>query len=239
MYYWNRANFVGLLDLATALREDSHLEGLARYCELRERGLRQQALAELDQFLQAAQLLDTGTRREVAAKIASLHIEHPETHQFLAHPLRTHFVEPELAAWSTACPDAAEPLSLLAVLRHDSDLLRRALALDPQNVQVRTALVTVLVRHVDFATHHLGESRFIGSEADALSALEEARDLLAGMPEAAVGPLRREVTSLTELVHDWLSYRAAPEGTFRDWSDDHCTSRGWWSVAYYRTTGRR
>lgn len=63
MHYWNRDNFVGLLELARELANTHALRVLAEYCVLREKGLRTQALARLDEFLTEAALWDIDMRR--------------------------------------------------------------------------------------------------------------------------------------------------------------------------------
>lgn len=47
MHYWNRTNFEGLRSIASSLAERPELADFAAYCDLRHRGLRQQAMDRL------------------------------------------------------------------------------------------------------------------------------------------------------------------------------------------------
>jgi hypothetical protein len=98
-YYWNQKNFEGLTSLSLELRTDSRLERLARYCDLREKGLRRQALAQLRAFIEQTWSWDVTTRREAAIRILDAHWKMPQAHWFLTEPLRKQFLERVLEEW--------------------------------------------------------------------------------------------------------------------------------------------
>ncbi len=234
-HYWNRENFEGLLALAAALRTDARLEHLARYCELRERGLRRQAFAELDAFFANAKTWSPAVCRDVALTILELNRRTPEAHQFLSVPLQRKFIEPVLVAWRAEEPTNAIATRELGLFGRDQDTLRAALAMNPQDLEVRAAIVEALLQFVSYATHHLVEGLFIGDEADAASALDEAAALLEGGADVkAMRMLRKETEGLARLLADWLEYRKAPEGTFREWCDQRSRVHPWWGIFYYK-----
>lgn len=233
-YYWNRANFEGLAALVVAFRADARLVRLARYCELRERGLRKEALKELNAFIGDAGTWETPTRREVVLRILDCHWGTPQAHQFLAEPLRRRLVEPVLEQWRAAERTNAVPLRHLALLRGDRDLLDEALLLNAKDDGVRAAIARMLVRSVDFATHHLSEGKFIGEVSDSERALSEVAALLNGATDPrALAPIDQERRALAALLADWRQYLEAPEGTFPEWCRARNRTHGWWSIVYY------
>jgi hypothetical protein len=233
--YWNRENFEGLAALASTLREDARLEPLGRYCELREKGLRREAFAELDRFLAGTASWDVATQRSIALTVLAANRSAPDAHQFLSEPIRRRFIEPVLDRWREDEPGNAVPLGELGLLRRDQRLLTRALELDPADDRVRAALAAMLLEYVAHATHHLVEGTFIGSEADAASALAEASDLLAGISDpAAVRYLRYDLEDLRRLLADWQEYQLAPTGSFPEWCRERNRDHRWSSIYYYR-----
>jgi uncharacterized membrane protein YccC len=177
-YYWNKDNFEGLLAVAAELRMDPHLEPLARYCELREKGLRKQALSMLDEFLEEAETWDTATARSLVVTILEVYWSRKAAHQFLTAPLQQRLIEPVLEEWCRAEPENPLPARHFALLRSDVVLLEAALRLDPDDQAVRATLARKHIAFVDYATHHLVEGCFIDDEAEASRALEEADKLL-------------------------------------------------------------
>jgi hypothetical protein len=234
MFYWNTSNFDGLKSLAAALRADARLEHLAGYCELREKGLRREAFARLEAFLSEAASWDVPVQRSLAVHILDAHWRTPQSHQFLTDPLRKRFIEPVLEAWRDADANHPLPARHLALLRRDQSLLAEALRLDPKDDVVRAALVSMLLGFVDYATHHLVESRFIGDENESASALAEAASLLAEADDpSSVQALNQELAALTSLLSDWREYQLAPQGTFPDWCRARNRPRNWPSIVYY------
>jgi len=234
IYYWNRANFEGLVSLAVALRADPRLEGLAAYCDLREKGLRRDAFVRLQAFLEQTQRLEVRVQRELALQVLEAHWKTPEAHHFLTVPLREKFLERVLEEWRASDINDPVPLRCLALLRWDRDLLEQALRADPKDACVRVALARLFIGAVDHATHHLVEGRFLGDEAEAFAALARAASLLDGVANSpSLSSMQQVVEQLNALLCDWRQYRQTPEGSFPDW----CRARGrnheWWSIVYY------
>lgn len=232
-YYWNKQNFEGLALITAQLKDDVRLESLAQYCLLREKGLRNQALSKLEDFLKEMNSRDVKSRREVTLKILDVHRAHREVHQFLTDPLQKRLLEPVLAEWLNAEPDAAMPLRSLALLRHDLDLMRKALGLNPGDQEVRIALIGMLLYWAGNATHHLVEGVFIGKVEEAEADLAEATELQKGVQDPTVANgVNEDCQALGTLLADWREYGKAPKGSFVEW----CREKGsnhHWSRAYY------
>ena len=234
LHYWNRANFEGLASLASAFRADQRLKHLATYCDLREKGLRREALAELVAFLEEAEGWDASAQRNVVLRILEGHWRTPQAHQFLAEPLRRRFVEPVLNEWRATEQDNPVPLRQLALLRGDRDLLRHALRINPKDDHVRAAIANSLFRCVDYSTHHLSEGRFIGNIEDAEAALSDATAVLKEATDpGTLGSLVEELRGLTALLADWREYQDAPKGSFPEWCRARNRNHRWWSIVYY------
>lgn len=154
---WNHDNFKGLVALAAALRGEPRMKRLALYCELCEQGLRREAFAELEAFLDEAGGWEEADRRDVALRILDADRRSPAVDQFLCDPPRRRLIEPVLETWRAAEPDSANPIREHALVRHNQDLLDAALRADPHDDEVRAAIAKLLVRFVDYATQHLDQ----------------------------------------------------------------------------------
>ncbi|KVX39867.1 hypothetical protein WL04_09025 [Burkholderia ubonensis] len=223
MYYWNQRNFEGLLKLAEAFDACPELKPLADYCRFREQGLRRYAFAALERFLDASRSFDSTTARRAAIDILEANARTSEAHQFLAQPLTARFLLPTLQTWMHEEPDANLPVRWLGILERDDALLAGALAMCPDDMPVRKMLIGHALDSVDFATHHLDESCFIGSVDHALAKLERARRLIADAPDAAAfARLASEVDHFAQLVADWQAWSRNPVGSFPEW----CAAQG-------------
>lgn len=235
MYHWNQSNFEGLAQLAAQLRTDSRLNELARYCELRETGLRREAFQALDNFLAAALSSTIEEQRELAIHVLGAHARITAAHQFLSHPLKERFLVPVLNAWCMAEPRNPIPFGELGVLQRDADTLRQALEFAPANDRVRRCLTALVLGYVDFATHHLAESILIGPFEDACGALDLAESYISSATHpSSLEDLKTAVKEYRDLLGDWDQYRQNPAGTFPQW----CTERGrlhrWSNIYYYQ-----
>lgn len=236
MHYWNKDNFEGLLAVANVLDEIPQLRPIANYCRLRERGLRRQALNVLRDFLSTAAAWKTDDARGLVVSILELHARAPNAHTFMTQPLWDELVFPVLDDWHTTSPDAVVPLRWLGLLRQDTDLLRLALSITPNDVPVRRALVNCALSDVDFATHHLDETIFLGEVSAAKANLSQAGIWLdLAFPPEAFNDLRDELAQLHQMVVDWERYLEAPYGTFPEWCNANGRNYRWPTKFYYDT----
>ncbi|MFN5027788.1 MAG: hypothetical protein ACK5D9_01440 [Burkholderiales bacterium] len=234
MHYWNKDNFVGLLELARELETALSLRALAEYCVLREKGLRAQALARLDGFLSEATLWEVDMRRSNVLTILQASARISTAHQFMTHALRTQLVYPTLEQWITSEPDAVEPVRWLGLLRSDPDALRRALQLEPSDVPVRRRLINFALGAADHATHHLSESVLLSTVDETRAAISAAREWIATAPDIQpFTDLSAAADEYEQMIDDWVKYNQSPVGTFPQWCDGRGRTYSWPTVVYY------
>lgn len=126
------------------------------------------------------------------------------------------------------------PLRWLGVHKNNPALLKEALAIDSTDIISRTQLVKFHLNQVDYATHHLVENLFIGSELESLEDLAEAKKLIADIQhEASHQHYTEWHLELSSLVNDWLEYNQKPEGTFPEWCKKNNKSYEWSTIVYY------
>lgn len=220
MYYWNQDNFEGLLAAAAELRKTPELATLADYCELKEKGLRQQAIAASRAFVAQARTLPPERQVALALSLMDMQDALPQAYQFLNSVVKHGFIRPVLQANMDA-DDAAR--SRWVVLDHDVPGMRELLRRHPGNALVWRHLLGFDLNHANFAMHHLDESAFIGSTDACAYVLAEARRLLQPPYDAMPGHAlwQQEYAELQAMFDDWMVYSAKPEhaarGTFPEW----------------------
>lgn len=221
MYYWNQANFEGLREIGDALQAVPGLRRFARYCLLREQGLRKQAMAELLAFVADTSAWPLAEQRELACRLTQLHFDNRSVHQLLAEPLRA-YLQGVFASWCAEHPDLAEPYRWLGILSSEAHHFEVALSFDPDDRIALGWLASHALNAVDFATHHLGECRLLGSLEDAYAWLERAMAYAVRLqPGEARARFLEEIAGYRELLDAWREYQAlAPEQSFPEWSSE-------------------
>ena len=234
MYYWNKDNFEGLAAIAEDLRGDDFLAPFARYCDLRQKGLRKPALLILHEFVSASKDWSFQDRRTTANRLLLIRHNHPSVHQLLPQPLIDGFICPTLREWRDVEPDSAEALRWIGVVFGDRLALEKALLIEPRDDIARRTLITALLYDVDYATHHLVEGRFIGEESVAETALGAVKTLLDdAFDRSTYSDLQIWFSRLRSLLNDWTEYCENSTGDFPEW----CARRGhhyeWPIIVYY------
>jgi len=233
MHYWNKDNFEGLLDLANEIEKiSSDMEPLGRYCRNRECGLRKEAFGALQEFIEKTKSWDDERAREYCQKILELQAQVPRVHQFLSQPLVQKYIDPVLEQWLNDQPDNPQALRWIGLLDGRTELLFKALAIVPEDMPVRSRLVTIHIDEADYATHHLDENQFIGDLDETRAALNTARSLLEDAPgNFPKQQLEEELTELESMVLDWCTYQEDPEGTFPEWCAARSRSYAWPAIS--------
>lgn len=234
MHYWNQDNFQSLTAIAEAYADTPGYEGFAAYCQLRERGLKKPALQALADFIAACHHAPLDVQRERACELAALHYHTPAAHQLLAQPLRVYLGQ-ILEAWCQEAPPSPVPYRWAAVIKEDTAYFHQALEQDPNDAIALYRLAVAYLGQVDYQTHHLGESFFIGDEAHAETALARAGELIARLaPEQTPKWLAEEQRHCRALLDAWARYHSADtSASFPEWCEAQGLVFGFSQAFYY------
>lgn len=234
MHYWNQDNFQSLTAIAEDYADTPGYEGFAAYCQLRERGLKKPALQALAGFIAVCRQAPPEVQRERACELAALHYHTPAAHQLLAQPLRVYLGQ-TLEAWCQEAPPSPVPYRWAAVISGKTAYFHQALEQDPCDAIALYQLATSHLGQVDYQTHHLGESFFIGEEADAETALARAGELIARLPaEQRPKWLEEEQRHCRALLDAWARYRSADTAaSFPEWCEAQGLAFGFSQAFYY------
>ena len=234
MHYWNKTNFKGLREIAESLQQKNGYEGYARYCLLREKGLKKEALVELRSFIEQSRKLPVDEQRAMARELAELYFYNRDVHQLFPQPAVA-FIGDVLQKWCDEGPSSPEPYRWYGVVCGKPELFERALREDPEDPISLSRLVLQELQSVDFATHHLSESKFLGSESEADSALAKAVAYAMRMPiNESKTKHMEEIAYYRSLLSAWREYRGgSKQKPFPDWSAEHGYKFTFGSVVYY------
>ncbi len=205
----------------------------ARYCHLREQGLRRQAFASLDLFIADALHWDFESQKAFVLWLCSKMdtVEDADYGPFPS-PLRTRLFLPFFTEWLRSEPANDEAHALRARYLGEPLFYRRALEINPQNQRARRALAAACIGDIWNATHHLPHY-FIGDEQEIKSVAEEARDHIAHIEQTDCRTLlSTELAQEEQLLDDWIAFQQESKEDFDAW----CRSKGRhysWVKAYY------
>jgi hypothetical protein len=222
----------------------------AHYCRNRERGLRRQALASLNQFISGAESWPFDQRREFAAWLSSL-LETPgwERYDLTPYPLVTRLLIPTLHQWLELDPTTPLPHRWLGMFfsnhayhvvvaglgpmpQNAAEYLRRALELDANEQPARVRLARLLIGWLNYDAHHLPDF-YIGDPADDVATVQEAARLIEGISASSVREqMSAELQLIRQRLDDWIAFCSERGTDFAEW----CRLRGRayrWCRAYY------
>ena len=234
MDYWNQRNFKGLKDIAEHLQLKEDYESFARYCLLREKGLKQNALVELRTFIEEAQSLPVEKQRAIACKLTELYFYNSDVHQLLPQPAVA-YVGSVLQAWCDISPAQPEPYRWCGIIFGNTAFFERALTIAPEDRISLSRLALKELQVVDFATHHLSDSIFLGSESEADSALAKAVSYVMRLPaDEAKAEHMKEIAYYRTLLNAWREYKSSSKHKpFPEWSSERGHKFEFGSVFYY------
>ncbi len=234
MYYWNQTNFEGLASIHESYRLREEYVLFADYCQQKEQGLKKQANASMNAFVEASRKRPLETQRAIAEELLSLDFYHGEIHQLMPYPLRMYF-KSLLLDWIEDAPKNAIPYRWLGYLTQDVSYYEQALERDPTDEVSLGRLVLAYLNCVDYQTHHLSESLFLGDFDDARATLQSARLLLERMQSSKVtAALQAEWDYYNRLLTSWQRYLdAGREGAFPEWCKASHEIFNFYSIVYY------
>lgn len=207
MHYWNKDNFEGLTKVAESYRSIEGYEDFAQYCLLKEKGLRKKAHESIENFIKATERKKEREQRKVAEQLAELSYHNRHIHQLIPHQLHQ-FLLTVLRKWAEAEAHDATPHRWLGYIGNELNSYLKALEIEPTDTISLVAVINFYLNRVDYQTHHLSESFFIGEIAEAKKSLDQAEALL-GRLEATEQKdvLTKEYQYYRNLITSWEAYK--------------------------------
>lgn len=219
-------------------------EGYARYCRLRERGLRGDALRYLGEFLRAAEKWTFEERREFAVWLSRMLEARENRYDDLTpHPLIAKLLRPTLLEWAEREPGDVLPHRWLGMFFSgyphaksgwsSREHLRRAIELDPAEQPARIRLIHHQLGSLDFAVHHLPDY-YIGDPGEDLAFTTGVAGLIEGVADPGTrSELRAELEGIRQLVEDWVAFHEEGGGDFDEWCRVRGRAYGWQRHYFY------
>lgn len=214
MYYWNKDNFEGLMDIAEEFKKKDGYELFAEYCELREKGLKKQAVSTTRKFVEQQRSTDLLNQRVVAVCLAELCFWRSDVHQLMPHPLQVHITR-VLESWcSTNSPNA--PYTWLGYMIGDDVHFKTALEYNPKDQVALSRLALSAIDNLRIANKYIEQ-------------MEESN---------AKTRLKNELEAYEELVGAWLEFSSGKErmqkGSFPKWASEQSSHVNFRTIVYYQ-----
>ena len=234
MYYWNQDNFEGMKSVGEKYSSIESYELFGKYCLLKEQGLKKLAVASIKEFVSVSKNRTLKEQRGIAEELASLSFWNGDIHQLLAHPL-VEFLKEVLELWTSDDRDNPTPHKWLAYIGGDISYYERALELDPTDEICISRIAQAHLNDLEFQTHHLSESLFLGDLREAKNSLLAAQSLIDTLStEDVKSKMQKELEYFYNLLDCWEEYsKLGIDESFPNW----CASKGekfnFWSIVYY------
>ncbi|MGX1787319.1 hypothetical protein ACWIGM_11295 [Bosea sp. NPDC055332] len=206
------------LDALAEMANAADVACLSRYCHLRAKGLRKEAMRALADFLDGATELASIDRRAFVLALTEHRKAFSDPHLCCPEPLVMRLILPTLKEWLQADPVSATAHFLLgtysfgiataAVGETPMECFRKAIALDPKHQGARTAFVDLVSNWVSYAQHELPFG-YIGPAEEDVMALQEALFVLRGIDKTPQrSEAEDELRSMLGQAERWLASRA-------------------------------
>ena len=235
IHYWNQANFLGLEQLVEQLHADADYQLFAQYCYFRSKGLRKQAFKALDDFIGFCLQQPQTRQLEITLEMLSGIVQMPQVHQLMAYPLSQWFKQVLLEQKQNKSKNSLI-YQWLAYLDHDVELYKQAYELDQHNQMVLYALSQFYLNQVDWQTHHLSESYFIGEIEHAYQALMQADFYLKQLQDDMIkNKIIDEYQYYKNLLDAWQKYcQIQSKDSFFDWCTENKIVLSAITTVYYQ-----
>ena len=234
MYYWNESNFKGLKEVGMEFQHRPGFTFFADYCLSKEKGLKKQAKQSIGAFVDMIDESDVYTQRNIVVCLLELKFENPAIHQLLPHPLRMKLIS-ILDTWSQSQEVEGQVFRWLGYLLPDAKQYDKAIELDPQDQIALGMRANSHLNSVDYQTHHLSESRFLGEVSEAESTLVFAESLISRLEAGRWKKrLSDELDYYKRLIKKWKEYcELSPTNPFPKWCERQGELFEFCSIHYY------
>lgn len=220
----SQGDFDFLDTLIKNCREEWYL--FAKYCDLRKKGLRSEALKCLNEFIESAVIWDFEPRKEFVIWLLSLGEGSPDFPNSLAIPdsLDRKLITPTIKEWALQKPADHRCFRWLGRwFDGGKDALRKALQIQPEDQLARYVLIRSINRELWNSIQCLDKDKYLGNPKVDLELIDEAGLLIDGFKdEGLIEPHIQSIEKIKQLIQDYLEFKEQGENNFVEW----CMSKG-------------
>ncbi len=234
MHYWNQDNFEGLRAIGEKYISMEGFGFFGKYCLQKEQGLNKQAIVSIRAFVADVRSSSQKVQRNMAEELCSLSFGNRAVHQLLAYPLKI-FLKEVLTNWTKEEPQNPIPYKWLGYVSRDISFFERAHELDPKDEICIGQIAQAHFNDIDYQTHHLSESLFLGSLKDAQLSLQSAESLITKLSTNKIkSKMQSEFKYYHQLLSCWQKYsRLSSAKSFPEWCAAKGMSFDFWSIVHY------
>lgn len=218
--------------LRRALENEPEYSLLAEYLELKEKGLRKQSLAKLNQFVAVARLYDAQKRRDLVRLVCQKKLEWRSLDRgpfhsdsiFDSYPLTTVIMVPTLDEWIEDEPQNPEPLKWKGIFYEPGNhwsSLQKSFEFDPNDEVVARHLIRRYWSHLD-ETDDLPMD-YLGDPVNDLALIGQMERCVKQLKDDKLrSSIAVELRLLRQWIEDWVEFARAHaeseyDGSFLDW----------------------
>lgn len=194
----------------------------AQYCFDREKGLRKEAFAHLNKFLNLSQSWKT------EQKIAFIQFLLPLSEMVqeadygpMPQPLSEKLIKPTLREWCSLETNNSDPFRWYGRFFRSVEHIDRALEINPQDDKARQILLEWGMYQLYFSVHHLPES-YIGNLAEDLELIEEIRKHIDQLTESKLQEFwLKELEEYAILIHNYSAWEKSGHPNLIKWGEEN------------------
>lgn len=223
MHYWNKGNFQGLKDIGEEYSLKSGYEDFASFCLLKEKGMKKEAIKAINNFISSVEQRSLKEQREIAEELILLKYCNEDIHQLIPYPLERYLLS-VFKCWAEVDNESPVPHRWLGYISKDATNFEKALEKDPNDEISIINLAQANISYLDYQTHHLSESHFIGTINDAKLLLERVNSLLIKIePGQQKDSIIENYKYFMRLLNTWEIYK---QGDYKVSFPEWCQSKG-------------
>ena len=200
MHYWRKDSFENLQALISEMENRQNFECYISYLALLDKGLRKEALKEIEDFLSLSCALDTQKRRDMTSFLYRVGASGNLGHTVVPYPVIRRFLDPTIQDWLKEEPNNPEPLRWTG----NKEDLQRSIELDPSCDETRQRLAWEIINSVRYDTHELPRF-YIGDPLLDLHDLKQAKEIVSPITDEGVrSQLLRIVNTEEQAIREHL-----------------------------------
>jgi len=211
-----------LLAIGNSALKNSNWADYANYCFDREKGLRKEALAYLDKFLNSTEEWTDEMKIEFTKFLFSYFETFEESdYGAFPQPLSNRLVKPTLEKWCKTEKIDAYPFRWYGTHYHNEEYLFKALEIDPADDLARQRILTWWTYEIYYSVHHLPEG-YIGDPYDDMKLIDKIKFQIEQLTNPALREKwAKELEEESELVRNYIDWITSGHPDFGQWGKEN------------------